>query len=151
MALVERIEDGVFRVRLPDGERGLLAGLAGQLRELLESGDSAGLERLFPPAYAQDEDRETEYRLLVHDELLERHLASVDVLETTAQLEVLDENQLSGWMAAINDVRLVLGTILDVAEDMDEIDPDDPRASSFAVYGYLTNLLGQIVNALAGW
>ena len=34
------------------------------------------------------------------------------------------------WLAALNDVRLALGTALDVSEDMpDDVDPDDPRAA----------------------
>jgi hypothetical protein len=32
---------------------------------------------------------------------------------------------------------------------MDLIDDDDPRAGSYAVYGYLTHLLGLIVHALS--
>jgi hypothetical protein len=148
---VSRRRDGTFTVKLPDAERELVVGLVGQLRELLVADDAPGLERLFPPAYANDEQREQEYRSLVHDELLEKRLAALDVVESTARQSQLDEDELTAWMGAINDVRLVLGTILDVSEDMDDIESSDPRAGSFAVYGYLTHLLAQIVNALADW
>ena len=61
----------------------------------------------------------------------------------------VDENQLHAWSTALNDLRLVLGTRLDVTEDMDEVDPEDPRAPAFALYGYLTWLQGEIIEALA--
>ena len=61
----------------------------------------------------------------------------------------LDEDQINAWMGAVNDLRLVLGTRLDVTEDMDDIELDDPRAGAFAVYHYLTHLLAEIVDALA--
>jgi hypothetical protein len=148
---VRRNRDGSFRVNLADHERELLGGLVQQLRELLVAEENDGLERLFPPAHPNDEARNDEYRALVHDELLERRLATIDVVEATVDATQLDESQLTAWMGAINDLRLVLGTRLDVSEEMEAIDPDDPRAPGFAVYGYLSQLLGSIVQALADW
>jgi hypothetical protein len=54
-------------------------------------------------------------------------------------------------MGALNDLRLVLGTRLEVSEDMDEepFAPDDPRASAFAVYRYLSELQWMVVEALS--
>ncbi len=148
---VRRNRDGTFRVNLPEHERELLGGLVTQLRELLVAEETDGLERLFPPAHANDEARNAEYRALVHDELLERRLAAIDVVEATVGATELDEAQLTAWMGAINDLRLVLGTRLDVSEDMEVIEPDDPQAAGYAVYGYLSQLLGSIVQALADW
>ena len=53
-----------------------------------------------------------------------------------------------GWLTALNDLRLVLGTRLDVSEDDDDVDPDDPDAPAHAVYHYLGLLLGEVVDAL---
>jgi hypothetical protein len=143
---------GGYRVDLQPWERDLLRSLPGQLRELLTSDDPA-LERLFPPAYlgADDAERNEEYRRLVRSDLLASHQASLDVLEATADATALDEAQLSAWMGALNDLRLVLGTRLDVSEDMDEepFAPDDPRASAFAVYRYLSELQWMVVEALS--
>jgi hypothetical protein len=147
--MVRRTRDGTFQLRISDDERDLIASLAGQLRDLLVSDETDGLERLFPPGYADDPDREQEYQQLTHDELLTKRLASVDIVEQTVTQTSLDEDQLNAWMGAVNDLRLVLGTRLDVTEDMDDIAFDDPRAPSFAVYHYLTYLLAEIVNALA--
>ena len=147
--MVRRAHDGTFTVRISDDERDLIAGLASQLRDLLLSDQTEGLERLFPPGYANDPDRDQEYQQLTHDELLTKRLDSVDVVEQTITMKTLTEDQLSAWMGAVNDLRLVLGTRLDVSEDMDGVDFDDPRAHAFAVYHYLTHLLAEIVDALS--
>jgi hypothetical protein len=139
-----------FEIRLPAAERALLRSLAPQMRELLASDDPV-LDRLFPVAYPDDEDRETEYRLLVRDELRTSHEGALQALEESADAERLDEEQLNAWMRAVNEVRLVLGTRLDVTEEGDErpTEADDPRGSAFAVYDYLTWLQGTIVEALS--
>ena len=147
--MVRRARDGTFQLRMSDDERDLVASLAGQLRDLLVSDETDGLQRLFPPGYADDPEREQEYQQLTHDELLTKRLASVDVVEQTVSQTSLDEDQINAWMGAVNDLRLVLGTRLDVSEDMEEISLDDPRAPAFAVYHYLTHLLAEIVDALA--
>ena len=156
---VRRGRGGGFDLRIPADERELLRSVGPQLRELLvreaasaqEGGDSA-VSRLFPVAYPDDEDRQTEYRLLVHDELLASHLGALAVLEETADSDHLDEDQLMAWMKALNHVRLVLGTRLDVTEEGDErpTSPSDPRTAAFAVYDYLTYLQGEIIDALSG-
>ncbi len=147
---VRRNRKGQYEIRLPDSERTLLRSLGPQMRELLSSDDPV-LDRLFPVAYPDDEDRETEYRLLVRDELRSSHEAALVALEESADAERLDEEQLLAWMRAINEVRLVLGTRLDVTEEGDErpTNADDPRISAFAVYDYLTWLQGTIVEALS--
>ncbi len=86
---------------------------------------------------------------MVHDELLEKRLAAVDVVEQTAAATSLTEEEVTAWMGAINDLRLVLGTRLDVSEDQDLPALDDPSAPAFAVYQYLTHLLAEIVHALS--
>ena len=146
---IRRARDGTFQLKLTDDERDLIVDLATQLRELLVSEESDGLERLYPPAYANDAERDAEYRAMVHDDLLQKRLAAVDVVEETAAATSLTEDQVTAWMGAINDLRLVLGTRLDVAEDQQFPALDDPSAPAFAVYQYLTALLGEIVHALS--
>jgi len=65
-ARIRRTRSGAFELRLPAGERELLRSLPSQLRSVLRSDDPA-LERLFPPAYADDPGQEQEYRELVRD------------------------------------------------------------------------------------
>jgi hypothetical protein len=150
---IKRTRDGGFDVRLDRGERDLLRTLPGQLRALLEGGDGndPSLRRLFPPAYVVGEEHEEEYRRLMGPDLREHHLQAVAVMEATVDRDRLDEGELTAWLSAVNDLRLVLGTRLDVSEDldMDAVEPTDPRAPGLALYGYLSWLEEQMVAALA--
>jgi hypothetical protein len=147
---VSRTRHGTYALRLPGPERELLADLVDQLRDLLLlTTDEPSVRRLFPAAYHEDPERDREYQQLVRDELLERRLASLAIVEATAGADELDEGQLTAWLTALNDLRLVLGTRLDVSEDQEEIAEDDPDAPVMAVYGYLSVLLGDVVDALA--
>lgn len=148
---VRRRRDGAFDLRLPADERELLRNVAPQLRQLLD-GDLAdpGLRRLFPVAYADDPERDREYQALVRDELADRRRAAVDTVVATIDETRLDEAQLLAWMGAVNDLRLVLGTRLDVSEETDPVpDPEDPEAPLLVLYGYLGFLLESIVEALS--
>lgn len=149
---IKRNRSGGFTLRLPAEERDLLRTLPHQLRQLLET-DDPSLRRLFPPAYVDDPEKEADYRRLMADDLVRGRKAALDIVEATIDAEVLDEEQLTAWMGAINDLRLVLGTNLDVSEDMDidGLDEADPRLPAFALYGYLGWLQEQVVAALAGW
>jgi hypothetical protein len=147
---VKRTRKGVYQLRLPPEERELLRDLPAQLRDVLASDDPA-LRRLFPPAYKDDAALEAEYRHFMGDDLLASHTKSLQAMEDTIDAEVVDEDQLVGWLGALNDLRLVLGTRLDVTEDMydHEMDPGDPRAPAFAMYTYLGWLQEQVVDALS--
>lgn len=147
---VKRRGAGRYRIKLPPKERVLLAELVSQLREqLVASTDEPGLRRLFPPAYADDPDRDAGYQVLTRDELLESRLAALDTVEATIDGGDLDADQLTAWMSTLNSLRLVLGTRLDVDEEPPLLDPSDPEAPAYAVYEYLGWLLSQVVDALA--
>ena len=149
---VSRRRDGTYRIQLPDGERALLRSLPGQLRSLLSAEPAdPSLRRLFPPAYPVDPDNEKEYRELVGDDLLEGHVAALQTLEETADADKLDQEQLLAWMRALNQLRLVLGTRLDVDDETSGLipDPDDPDAEVRSVFVYLGWLQEQVVSALS--
>ncbi len=155
-APVRRTRKGDYEVRLSDQERQLLASLVPQLRTALEAGTGAGgtddptLRRLFPAAYPADEERDREYRAMVHDDLVARRRAALDTVEASIGATRLDEQELLAWMGAVNDLRLVLGTRLDVSEETEiTVDPDDPDAPALAVYGYLGFLLEALVSAVS--
>lgn len=143
-----RRKDGTVEVHLSDPEREMLATVAPELRELLSGGDDDALRRLFPPAHADDVDAEADYRSLVHDELLRKRLDDLDVLEATATATSLTPEQAEQWMHAVNGLRLVLGTRLDVSEDDEPLPADHPAAGSYALYEYLGYLLEMLLRAL---
>ena len=146
---ISRAGTGRYAVDLPAEEREVIVGLVQQLRDvLLATTDEPMVRRLFPTAYNEDPDRDQEYQQLVRDELLERRLAALDTVEATASADEVDEATLTGWLTALNDLRLVLGTRLDVSEDDLDVDPDDPDAPAHAVYHYLGLLVSEAVDAL---
>jgi hypothetical protein len=153
----KRNRDGSYTVRLPVEERELLRSLPGQLRTLLTDAGADGdpaLERLFPPAFGpSDVERNAEYASLMRDDLRSARLTALSVMESSVDRTSLSEDELAAWLGALNDLRLVFGTRLDVTDDMDAMDdlpPDDPLAPAFALYYYLTWLQEQVVQALAG-
>jgi hypothetical protein len=143
-----RGSDGLYTVSLEAYERELLRSLPGQLRDLLATDDPA-LIRLYPPAYVSDDEANEEYQRLTRGDLTNRRLEALDLLESTVDADRLTEEQLAGWMGALNDLRLVLGTRLDVSEDdyANEVPDDDPEAPAWALYGYLGYLLEAVVEA----
>jgi hypothetical protein len=149
--MFERAEAGGVSLRLSPEERALLVGLTEELRSLLEGepGEPA-LRRLFPPAY-DDESDERAYRELTGAALLDGRREALALLARTAEQERLNADEADAWLRALNDLRLVLGTRLDVQEDtfLGELRPDDPRAPALAVYGYLSWIQEQLVEALS--
>jgi len=135
-------------------ERDVLRTLPSQLRALLTGTDVAAdpdLRRLFPPAYTDDPEKAAEYDGMVRDDLMAGRLAAIEVMERTIDSDRLSEDELLAWLSAINDLRLVLGTRLDVVEDLSELDvrPGDPRAEGLALYAYLSVLEEDAVAALS--
>ena len=141
--------DGTYKVRLADWERELLEDLPRQLTELLTT-DDPSLRRLFPAAYHADAERDAEYQRFMREEILASRMAAAQTLERSAKAEVLTENDLLAWMGSMNAIRLVLGTQLDVTEEMITIDPEDPRAPVFGVYAGLGMLVERGIEALQG-
>ena len=148
--MFERGDRGGVELRLSRDERSLLAGLAAELRALLDGapGDPS-LRRLFPPAY-DDEDDEHAYRDLMGGELLDGRRAALELVSDTVDHDRLTVEEADTWLRALNDLRLVLGTRLDVQEDTFATEPDlsDPRGHALAVYAYLSWIQEQLIEAL---
>lgn len=132
-----------------------------------DSDNRERLARLFPPAYSsatpdeQLNEREAEYQRLMRDELVQSRLASIaTVRECLENPRHLSEPQLIGFLQAVNALRLVLGTILKITDDVedpdasDEItwidDPrsDDPNFGLQVAYQFLSWVLDWTVQAL---
>jgi Domain of unknown function (DUF2017) len=71
------------------------------------------------------------------------------VLEESAKKVTFNDEQLTSFMQAVNGVRLVLGTILDVSED-DEVDDLEDHVPEYQLYAYLSWLLDSAVVAASG-
>ena len=150
---IKRTRRGEFELRLDPDERDILRALPDQLRNLIENEDPTSdpaMARLYPPAYEEDPIRNLEYERLAGDDLTSQRLSSIGAMEGSIDADRLTEDQLLAWLGVLNDLRLVLGTRLEITEETTEDDfaPGDPRASTFALYAYLTWLVGSIVDTL---
>ncbi len=145
----------------------VLRDLAGQLESLFdggvpERGGDPTRDRLFPRAYLDptEDESESEWQVAVHEDLVRQKSAAVGALvdsldagttkrkgtmELTLALVVVEQ-----WVSALNDVRLALGVVLEVSEEEIRLEPDDPRAAGFELYGWLTWLQGSLVEELLG-
>ncbi|MGP4022179.1 DUF2017 domain-containing protein [Actinomadura sp. 3N407] len=174
MSQVKKTRDGI-RVRLEAEEIALMRALMEQLLALL--GDAPGgddelasmgitenaakpedpvLARLFPDAYRDDGEAAGEFRRYTEMGLRDGKREAAEVvlasLGGAGSAVVLDEKQAQAWLRALNDVRLALGTRLDITEEWyeeaEKMDRDDPRTPMFAAYDWLTMLQDSLVNVL---
>ena len=117
-----------------------------------EKPDDPVLARLLPDFATDDGALSSALRSLHEPELIEaKDTAAAFVLDTLPEdggrVELTAE-QADTWLAALNDVRLALGTALDVSEDMpEELPVDDPRAAHVGVYHWLTFVQDSLVQA----
>ena len=139
-----------MRLRLQPQEAALLRVLLDELEERLDEPDDPALRRLFPPAHA-DRESEEQYRSLVGDQLLSGRTKALATVRETLGSDRLDLAQADAWLRARNDLparaRHAPGR-----ERGDRLrgsfDLQDPRGRDLAVYGYLSWLQEQLVEAL---
>ena len=150
---VRRTRAGVIRVDIPPPEQEVLRHVLPQLRDLLTLGSTDDrTRRLFPTAYAEDAEADAEYAGYMHGDLVASRLSALDMVESTLGAKDLTEEQAVAWLQSINSVRLVLGSLLDVTEELDieAMADDHPEIEGFVLYGYLSLLLDELVAALSG-
>jgi hypothetical protein len=172
---ITRRRDGApgCTLRLSAAERALLASLPRELEQVLAAmdaepdaggGDTGGggspagagpdahlppsLRRLFPTAYVRDADAEAGFVAMARSELLEHHRQALRTLADTSEATTLSDEETQGWLAALNDLRLVLGTVLDVCDSETGV-PQEPMTHQTVVYHYLSGLEGELVEYLA--
>ncbi len=141
-------KDGRIKVNVDEGVLGLVGSLSDQLRELLLVDDADELRRLYPTAYPDDPERQADFHGIVHDQLLMARLDAIDRIEATLHDDSLSIDDADAWLSIINQIRLVLGTRLDVGEDDDPIiDEDDPRAAAQVIYQVMSHVLEDLTGA----
>ena len=139
-----------YVLRIAPQERALVIRLLDELSELLSAPrpQQPATARLFPVVHPDDPEREAEYQRLMRDELITSRLAGIEtvkgVLDRTAKKVTFTDEQLTSFMQAVNGVRLVLGTILDVSED-DDVDEIEDHVPEYQLYAYLSWLLDSAV------
>lgn len=146
-----------WQLTLEVEERALIVRLMAELRALVEGpDDNALLQRLFPNAYPDDEEKEAEYQRLMREELVASRVAAIESVsalldpEPAAGLDaVWDEGQTIAFMQSINAIRLVLGSLLGIDDDEAADDAEHDESPEHHLYDFLSWLLEWTVRALS--
>jgi hypothetical protein len=162
--LVTQIDD-MLRARAAEAPQDELAELTGIRTGPTAAPEDPILSRLLPDFHrldtADDEapskadlDSAAALRSLHEPELLDLKTGVAGVVLQTCPADggkvKLTMEQAESWLSALNDVRLALGTALDVTEDMpDDLPPEDPRAPHLGVYQWLTWMQESLIHAVA--
>lgn len=150
---------GGVEITIERDERDLLIRLLRELSALLISDEEEHqplLQRLFPPAYPDDEEKEAEYQRLMREELVASRLDSIESVIAVLGPDgpdVLEEDEVVAFAQSINAVRLVLGTMLGITDDGDDDTDDGDEAqtsSEHQLYTFLSWLLEWTVQSLSG-
>ncbi len=152
--VVRRTSDGTFHLVLDPRNVDAIESLLGELDELLETApDDPSLHRLHPTAYRDDPERDMAYQILAGEELRTKRRETIAVVRSSLRRTHLTEDELWGWLQALNALRLVVGTRLGI--DDDEVDrprlrTGDPDGALWDVYDFSTQVQYFVVAALEG-
>ena len=158
-------------LELGEVERALLASLLGQVVQLLDLQEAASSDpfdflndlgkkaerpqdevvfRLLPDAYSEDDEANNDFRKFTEQSLREEKITRAKAV--LAQLPKTDDpieiapDTVAAWLKSLNDVRLALGTRLEITEDFLPINKEDEeKLSLLEVYDWLTWLQGTIL------
>jgi hypothetical protein len=144
--------------RLESAEARVLALLLDQLEQLLtaDAADVSGdpvMARLLPEGHRGDAELAADFREMTESALRSGKADDLATVRATLPPDGgpvrLDPEQAGAWLRTSNDLRLALGTRLDIAEDTEP--PEDlssEEGQQLAVYYWLTGLQGSLVDAL---
>ncbi len=152
--IVTRSGDG-FTLHIGADEREVVARLLGELRDMQTNPDAAdAVARLFPVVHPGDAREEEEWQRLMRDELITSRSAAIDtvvgVLQRPGRKVPITADEMQAFIQAVNSIRLVLGTVLDVGEDEDDLAPELLESPEYGLYGYLSFVLDASVRVLSG-
>jgi hypothetical protein len=160
-AMVGQVND-MLQARAEEAPVDELSELTGIRTGLSTSPDDPILSRLLPDFHRLDDDQPSKEDLdsaaalrSIHEPaLLDMKTGVAEVVLETCPPEGgpvrLNLEQADAWLSALNDVRLALGTALDIDEDMpDELPDDDPRSGHLPVYHWLTLVQEELIHAVS--
>ena len=109
--------------------------------------------RLFPVVHPTDPAAEEEWQRLMRDELITSRSAAIDtvvgILQRPGRKVPISADEMQMFVQAVNSIRLVLGTVLEVSEDEDEVPPELLESPEYGLYGYLSFVLDASVRVLS--
>ena len=153
-----RARGGDVVARLDSAEATVVGLLLDQLEQLLAAdaedvGDDPVLARLLPDGHRSDPEIAADYREMTESALRSGKADDLAVVRATLPADGgevrLDADQAGAWLRSTNDLRLALGTRLDIRDDTEppeEITGEEDQ--QLAVYYWLTAMQGSLVDAL---
>lgn len=147
-----RRDGDAFVVALSPDEADIVRRLLAELGELLTSDEPTPLtERLFPVVHPDDPEQEAEYQRWMRPDLVQSKLSAIASVEAALDADGhLDEAGMIAFMQGVNSVRLVLGTMLGLTDDVQPDEDDDEAPYEMQLYVYLSWLLEWSVRAMSG-
>ena len=139
-----------------DGSADPLAAMVG-IDADAELPEDAAEARLFPDAYSDDPEAAGEFRRFTERRLREQRSERVEraaeaLRDRSDGKAVLDDADQVSLLTVLNDLRLVLGTRLEIEEDDVDVDtlvpPDDPRRPLAELYLWITWLQAGLLTAM---
>lgn len=153
--------EGVEVFLFPD-EIQVFIDIANDLRAIIETpalGEDPVRERLFPRAYLDptEESAEISWAAFSHPELLDARITTLEVIINSLNhfeaslpdhdagdmlFTVLTMSETENWLKGLNDLRLALGTRLNIETEADNEpkDDDDPTNGLRQIYTWLSAL-----------
>ena len=153
-----RARGGDVVARLDAAEAGIVGLLLDQLEQLLAAdaddvGNDPVVARLLPEGHRGDAAIAADYRELTESSLRSGKADDLAIVRATLPPDGgevrLDLEQAGAWLRTTNDLRLALGTRLEITEDTEP--PEDltgEEGQQLAIYYWLTSVQGSLVDAV---
>jgi hypothetical protein len=153
-----RRRDGTIEATLSEVEASALQRVARDLEGAVDEPDEA-MYRLFPPAYAEDAERQSSFEEMTRGDLVEGKKRAARALVASIEAGstkrgrwsgTLDDETAHAWLGVLNDARLILGTRLGVTEETEHrmLPESDARAPAHNLYLYLGGIEEYLIDAL---
>lgn len=155
MARLEADPSGVV-LNLESHEAAVVQQLLDDMIEFLshENSDDEVEKRLFPDAF-DDEDEAQKFKEMVGSELRSEKLKTLELMRSGLAAgggrTTLSRADVEAWLRGLNDLRLAIGTRLDVTEEkMAEMpDEDDPASVPLGLVHWLGWLQEMMIDSLS--
>lgn len=144
---IQRLKGDRIKINLPEQYRQILLDLHEMAVTHLLA-ESPVTKRIFPTAYRNSPEMEMDYQRLTRESLTKHHQQQLTTFEQTIFKTEITMDEALSWVGALNDMRLILGTALDVNQEHKIPEENDPNYEGFVVYDFLTYLQEAILEAM---
>lgn len=144
---ISRVEGNRFQIDLPSQVRQILSDME-EMALAHVAAESPVAKRIFPSAYRNSPEMEMDFQKMTREALGEHHRSNLETFKNSLYNSEITFDEALAWVGALNSMRLILGTALDVQEDQDPPDEEDPDYQGYVIYDLLTYLQGAVIDAL---